>query len=75
MPKKSASAILDGLRGGKTVYTTVKLPNAWLIYDMVGKPRVPDSWKAELSEREFNLPADLAIEDATNLVKRRLITD
>jgi hypothetical protein len=75
MPKKSASAILDGIRGGKTAYTTVKLPNARLIYDMAGKPRVPDSLKAELSEREFTLPADLPMEDITNRVKRRLITD
>ena len=75
MPKKSPGAILDGIRGGKTAYTTVKLPNARLINDMVGKPRVPDSLKAELSEREFTLPADLPLEDITNRVKRRLITD
>jgi hypothetical protein len=75
MPKKSAASILDGIRGGKTAYTTVKLPNSRLIYDMVGKPRVPDSLKAELSEREFTLPADLPMEDITKRVKRRLITD
>jgi len=75
MPKKSASAIIDGIRGGKTVYTTVKLPNSRLIYDMAGKPKVPDAVKAELSEREFTLPADLPLEDITNRVKRRLITD
>ena len=75
MPKKSPSAILDGIRGGKTAYTTVKLPNSRLIYDMAGKPRVPDAVKAELSEREFTLPADLPLEDITNRVKRRLITD
>ncbi|MBN1244872.1 hypothetical protein JXA31_04700 [Candidatus Bathyarchaeota archaeon] len=75
MPKKSASAILDGIRGGKTAYTTVKLPNARLIYDMAGKPRVPDALKDELAEREFTLPADLPLEDITNRVKRRLITD
>jgi len=75
MPKKSASAIIDGFRGGKTAYTTVKLPNSRLIYDMVGKPRVPDALKAELAEREFTLPADLPLEDITNRVKRRLITD
>jgi len=75
MPKKSPSAILDGIRGGKTAYTTVKLPNSRLIYDMVGKPRVPDALKAELSEREFTLPADLPLEDIVNRVKRRLITD
>jgi hypothetical protein len=75
MPKKSASAILDGIRGGKTAYTTVKLPNSRLIYDMAGKPKVPDAVKAELSEREFSLPADLPPEDISNRVKRRLITD
>ena len=75
MPKKSPSAILYGIRGGKTQYTTVKLPNSRLIYDMAGKPRVPDNLKAELSEREFTLPADLPLEDIINRVKRRLITD
>jgi len=75
MPKKSAASILDGIRGGKMAYTIVKLPNARLMNDMVGKPRVPDSLKAELSEREFTLPADLPLEDITNRVKRRLITD
>jgi hypothetical protein len=75
IPKKSASSILDGIRGVKTAYTVVKLPNSRLINDMVGKPRVPDSLKAELSEREFTLPADLPLEDITNRVKRRLITD
>ena len=75
MPKKSASAIIDGIRGGKPSYTTVKLPNSRLIYDMVGKPRVPDALKNELSEREFTLPADLPMEDITNRVRRRLITD
>jgi hypothetical protein len=75
IPKKSAASILNGIRGGKPTYTTVKLPNARLINDMVGKPRVPDSLKAELSEREFTLPADLPIGDITKRVKRRLITD
>jgi hypothetical protein len=75
IPKKSASSIFGGIRGGKTAYTTVKLPNARLIYDMAAKPRVPASLKAELSDREFTLPADLPIEDIANRVKRRLITD
>jgi hypothetical protein len=75
MPKKSPSAILDGIRGGKTPYTTIKLPNSRLIYDMAGKLKVPDTLKVELSEREFTLPADLPMEDITNRVKRRLITD
>jgi hypothetical protein len=73
IPKKGVS--IFGIRGGKPTYTTVKLPNARLIYDMVGKPRVPGSLKAELSEREFTLPADLPIEDIANRVRRRLITD
>ena len=75
MPKKSASAIIDGIRGGKPSYTTVRLPNSRLIYDMSGKPRVTETLKAELSEREFTLPADLPMEDITKRVKRRLITD
>ncbi len=75
IPRKSATSILEGIKGGKSAYTTVKLPNERLIFDMVGKPRVPDSLKAELSEREFTLPADLPIEDIANRVKRRLITD
>jgi hypothetical protein len=73
IPKKGVS--IFGIRGGKPAYTTVKLPNARLIYDMAAKPRVPDSLKAELSEREFTLPADLPIEDLASRVKRRLITD
>ncbi len=75
IPRKGASSLFGGIRGGKTAYTTVKLPNARLIYDMAAKPRVPDSLKAELSEREFTLPADLPIEDLASRVKRRLITD
>jgi hypothetical protein len=75
IPKKSPGSILDGLRGGKPAYFKVKLPSSLLIYDIVGKPRVPDSLKAELSEREFNLPADIPLEDIASRVKRRLITD
>jgi len=75
IPKKSASSILEGIRGGKTAYTTVKLPDSRLIHDMVGKPRVSNSLKTELSDREFTLPADLPIGEITNRVKRRLITD
>jgi hypothetical protein len=56
--KKSVS-VFASLRGGKNTYTTIKLPNARLIYDMAAKPRVPASLKAELSEREFTLPSDL----------------
>jgi len=73
LPKKSISLL--GLRGGKPAYTTIKLPNARLIYDMASKPRVPASLKAELSEREFILPSDIPVTDIANRVKRRLITD
>jgi len=75
IPKKTPGAILEGIRGGKPEYTKVKLPCSLLIYDIIGKPRVSDSLKAELSEREFNLPADLPLEDIANRVKRRLVTD
>jgi hypothetical protein len=74
LPKKGLS-LIGAIRGGKPAYTTVKLPNARLIYDMAAKPRVPASLKAELSEREFTLPADLPLEDIVKRVKRRLITD
>jgi hypothetical protein len=75
IPRKSATSILEGIRGGKTAYTTIKMPISRLIRDMVGKPRVPDCLKAELSEREFTLPSDLPLEELTNRVRRRLITD
>jgi hypothetical protein len=75
IPRKSATSILEGIRGGKTAYATIKMPISRLIRDMVGKPRVPDSLKAELSEREFTLPSDLPLEEITNRVRRRLITD
>ncbi len=73
--QKKSISLFTSLRGGKNTYTTVKLPNARLIYDMAAKPRVPASLKAELSEREFTLPSDLPIEDVIKRVKRRLITD
>jgi hypothetical protein len=74
LPSRGAS-LLNGIRHGKNTYTTVKLPNEKLIFDMAAKPKVPDSLKAELSEREFTLPADLPMEDIAKRVKRRLITD
>ncbi len=73
IPKKGVS--IFGIRGGKPAYTTVKLPDARLIYDMANKPRVPDSLKTELAEREFTLPADIPMEEIVKRVKRRLITD
>ncbi len=75
IPKKSAASIIGGMRRGKSVYTTIKLPDERLIHDMTGKPRVPDSLKAELSLREFTLPGDIPLEEIANRVKRRLITD
>jgi hypothetical protein len=75
IPKKSATSILDGIRGGKNAYRTIKMPVSRLINDMAGKPRVPDSLKAELSEREFTLPADLPLDELVSRLKRRLITD
>jgi hypothetical protein len=59
----------------KSDYVKVKLPSANLIVDISAKKRVPDSLKAELSDREFILPADLPIEELIQRVKRRLITD
>ena len=73
IPRERA-ALFNGAKHGKK-YATIKLPNARLIHDVSGKPKVPDSLKAELSEREFNIPGDLPIEDKVNRVKRRLITD
>lgn len=75
IPRKSPSSILEGIRGGKTAYTTIKMPISRLIRDMAGKPRVPDCLKAELSERKFTLPSDLPPQEITNRVSRRLITD
>ena len=75
IPKKNPTSILDSIRGSKTDYRTLKMPISRLIHDIVGKPRVPESLKAELSEREFTLPADLPLEEVINRVKRRLITD
>jgi len=74
IPKKGIS-LFGSLRGGKTAYTTIKLPNSRLIYDIASKPRVPASLKAELSEREFILPSDIPAADIATRVKRRLITD
>ncbi|MEM2098293.1 MAG: hypothetical protein QXU99_00895 [Candidatus Bathyarchaeia archaeon] len=74
IPKKGFHAF-NALKGGKSLYTLVKLPNARLIYDIASKPRVPASLKSELSEREFILPSDLPIEEVAKRVKRRLITE
>lgn len=75
IPRKSATSIIESIRGSRNAYRTIKMPNSKIVKDMVGKPKVPDSLKAELSEREFTLPADLPLEEVINRIKRRLITD
>jgi hypothetical protein len=59
----------------KNNYIKIKLPHERLILDISAKKRVPENLKSEISEREFILPADLPIEELTQRVKRRLITD
>ncbi|MCX8153417.1 MAG: hypothetical protein N3E52_03175 [Candidatus Bathyarchaeota archaeon] len=73
IPKKGVSLL--GIGGPKAAYLTVKLPHSRLIHDIAAKPKVPESLKEELSEREFTLPADRPIEEIANRVKRRLMTD
>jgi hypothetical protein len=74
IPQKGID-IIKGIRSQNKKFTSIKLPHQRLIFDIVSKPRVPDSLKAELSEREFTLPADLPPEVIVKRVKRRLITD
>ena len=74
IPKKGTK-MLSGIRYGSKTYSTIKLPDERLIFDIIAKPRVPASLKAELSEREFTLPADLPLDEIIKRVKRRLITD
>ncbi len=73
IPKKKLE-FLNNIKYGKT-HVTVTLPNARLIHDMLGKPIVSDAIKGELSEREFNFPAGISIEELSNRVKRRLTYD
>ena len=73
IPKKGVSIL--GIGSAKSSYITVKLPHARLIYDIAAKPKVPESLKEELSEREFTFSADLPMDEIANRVKRRLITD
>jgi len=56
-------------------YTTIKLPNAHLIFDISGKSRVTEEIKNDLSEREMVFPSDLPPEEIERRLKRRLITD
>lgn len=63
------------LKGKKSKYITIKLPNKHLIYDISGKPKVLNELKSELSEREFIFPSDLSIEEISNRIRRRLILD
>ena len=74
LPRKSAAALI-GITRGKPAYVKIKLPDAKLIYDMTGQPRVIDSLKEELALREFTLPKDLSQEEMIKRVRRRLITD
>ena len=74
IPQKGID-IIRGIRSPNKKFTKIKLPHQRLIFDIASKPRVPDSLKAELSEREFTLPADLPPEAIAKRVKRRLITD
>ncbi|MEJ2271302.1 MAG: hypothetical protein P8X91_02205 [Candidatus Bathyarchaeota archaeon] len=74
VPQKGIE-IIKGIRSQNKKFTKIKLPHQRLIFDIALKPRVPNSLKAELSEREFTLPADLPQEAIIERVKRRLITD
>jgi hypothetical protein len=74
IPQKGID-IIKGIRSPNKKFTNIKLPHQRLIFDIASKPRVPNSLKAELSEREFTLPADLPPEAIAKRVKRRLITD
>jgi len=74
IPRKGID-IIKGIRSPNKKFTNIKLPHQRLIFDIASKPRVPNSLKTELSEREFTLPADLPPEAIVKRVKRRLITD
>jgi hypothetical protein len=74
IPQKGID-IIKGIRSQNKKFTKIKLPHQRLIFDIALKPKVPNSLKAELSEREFTLPADLPQEAIIKRVKRRLITD
>ena len=74
IPKKGTE-MLKGIGYGNKKFTTIKLPHERLIFDIVSKPKLPNSLKMELSEREFTLPSDLLPETIIKRVKRRLITD
>ena len=58
IPQKGID-IIKGIRSPNKKFTNIKLPPQRLIFDIAYKPRVPNSLKSELSEREFTLPADL----------------
>jgi len=73
VPKKGGD-FLNGFIHGKD-NTIVKLPNGRLIHDVAGKPKVSDLIKAELSDREFTLPADIPVGEIASRIKSRLITD
>lgn len=73
IPKRTG--VMDNFGRRKNKYTTVTLPPEKLIHDIAAAKKVPDSIKAELSEREFILPHDLPIEEIVLRIRRRLITD
>lgn len=72
---KSTEPLFHVLTGKRRRHITIKLPHARLIYDVSGKPRVPDELKSELSEREFILPSDLPQGEMVDRLRRRLVTD
>lgn len=72
---KVREPFFHALKGKKSKYVTIKLPNKHLIYDISGKPKVLDELKSELSEREFIFPSDLSIEEISSRIRRRLVSD
>ncbi len=60
---------------GRHEYRTVKLPDAPSLRDILSKPKVPEQMKRELAGMELLMPSDLPIDELTNRVKRRIITD
>lgn len=75
MPKQRISITKMFDRTKKAKYTMIKIPNEASIRDMVGKPRVTDNLKRELSGKELMFPSDLPIEELTSRIRRRLIID
>jgi hypothetical protein len=74
IPKRGI-AFQNILRAKNKRYTSIKLPNTRLIYDISGKSRVPQEIKNDLSDRELVFPSDLPPAEIERRLKRRLITD